>query len=175
MTYRLLMVCTGNICRSAMAEVILAQKLRERGIEAQVDSAGVSDEEHGGPIDPRAARTLRGAGYNVPKHRAHQVKAHELADYDLVLAMTSGHYNVLERLAQRAGVENTAERQAGARDSVDIRMFRSFDPAANAGRRRDLDVPDPWYGDQSDFEATLETIEAAADSIIDHVARQTGQ
>ncbi|MDO5728470.1 MAG: low molecular weight protein-tyrosine-phosphatase [Actinomycetaceae bacterium] len=170
MTYRLLMVCTGNICRSAMAEVILNDRFKREGIDAVVDSAGISDEEHGGPIDYRAARTLKAAGYAVPHHRAHQVQANELGRYDLVLAMTSHHYNALERLAGRAGVEVRTDAPTGDETAIDLRMFRSFDASAGSPRhRRDLDVPDPWYGDQSDFEITLDTIEAAADAIVDHV------
>lgn len=170
MTYRLLMVCTGNICRSAMAEVILNDYFQREGLDAVVDSAGISDEEHGGPIDYRAAKTLKRAGYAVPHHRAHQVQARELGGYDLVLAMTSHHYNALERLAARAGVEIREGGPVGDPAVIDLRMFRSFDPAAGQVRhRRDLDVPDPWYGDQSDFEQTLETIEAAAQAIVDHV------
>ncbi|MDO5719851.1 MAG: low molecular weight protein-tyrosine-phosphatase [Actinomycetaceae bacterium] len=175
MTYRLLMVCTGNICRSAMAEIVVRDRLEEAGINAYVDSAGISDEEHGGPIDYRAQRTLTRAGYQVPHHQARQVQGHELGTYDLVLAMTSHHLSVLEHLAQHAGVDVDKETAVGAPKAVDIRMFREFDPTAPAVRhRRELDVPDPWYGDQEDFEETLRTIESAADSIVEHVARAQG-
>ena len=75
---RILMVCTGNICRSTMAHAIAEQSAARAGIPILVDSAGVSDEERGNPIDPRAARVLRGAGYDVPDHRARQVSASEL-------------------------------------------------------------------------------------------------
>lgn len=168
------MVCTGNICRSAMAEIVLNEKLRALGLDAEVDSAGISDEEHGGPIDRRAARTLRNAGYQVPSHRAHQVQPHELHDYDLVLAMTSHHYSVLENLARRANITTTTHREPGDPNTIDLRMFRAFEPGAeNSPRRRALDVPDPWYGTQEDFEHTLETIEAAAPGITNHVATQT--
>ena len=62
--YRVVMVCTGNICRSAMAQIVLAQRLRELGVsEVEVSSAGVSNEEQGNPIDYRAARLLREQGY----------------------------------------------------------------------------------------------------------------
>lgn len=175
MTYRLLMVCTGNICRSAMAEIVLRDRLEQAGIDARVDSAGISDEEHGGPIDYRAHRTLTRAGYDVPHHQAHQVQSHELGTYDLVLAMTSHHMSVLERLAQRAGIDVQKDGPVGDPNVVDIRMFREFDPAAPSVRhRRELDVPDPWYGDQEDFEETLRTIESAADTIVEHVARAHG-
>ena len=56
---RVLMVCTGNICRSAMAHAILEQAAARAGVDVVVDSAGVSDEEAGNPIDRRAARVLR--------------------------------------------------------------------------------------------------------------------
>ena len=58
--YRVVMVCTGNICRSAMAQIVLAQRLRELGVsEVEVSSAGVSNEEQGNPIDYRVSRAIR--------------------------------------------------------------------------------------------------------------------
>lgn len=158
-----------------MAEIVLRDRLQQAGVDARVDSAGISDEEHGGPIDYRAQRTLTRAGYDVPQHQAHQVQAHELGTYDLVLAMTSHHMSVLEHLAQRAGVAICQDGRVGDSHVVDLRMFREFDPAAPPVRhRRELDVPDPWYGDQEDFEETLRTIESAADSIVEHVAHANG-
>ena len=65
---RVLMVCTGNICRSTMAHQVLDEAVAAGGLSGavRVDSAGVSDEEHGNPIDPRAARVLRAHGHGVP-------------------------------------------------------------------------------------------------------------
>ena len=67
MSYRVLMVCTGNICRSVMAEEILREAAEQRGLDVVVDSAGISDEEHGHGIDSRAARALREGGYRSPR------------------------------------------------------------------------------------------------------------
>ncbi|WP_279071470.1 hypothetical protein [Microbacterium lacticum] len=82
-----------------------------------VDSAGISDEEHGNPIDPCAARVLREAGHRVPDHRARQVSAAELDSWDLVLAMTRQHLRALECLAERVGVEVHSWVQRAARET----------------------------------------------------------
>jgi Protein-tyrosine-phosphatase len=129
MTLRVLMVCTGNICRSTMAQEVLAEQVGDAGLDVSVDSAGISDEEHGNPIDPRAARVLREAGHRVPDHQARQVRADELGSWDLVLAMTRQHLAALERLVRRAGVEEEADPAPGDHHAVDLRMYRSFDPA----------------------------------------------
>ncbi|WP_199422623.1 low molecular weight protein-tyrosine-phosphatase [Actinotalea solisilvae] len=154
-------VCTGNICRSPMAEVVLRARLAEAGLAdvVDVDSTGTSDEEHGRPIDPRARRVLAAHGYEVPEHRARRVDAVDLAARDLVLPMTATHAAALRRLARG---------DAGLTDR--IRMFRSFDPAAPTdGPEHVLDVDDPWYGEESGFETTLAEVEAAVDGIVAHV------
>ncbi|NAZ83898.1 low molecular weight phosphotyrosine protein phosphatase [Kineococcus sp. R8] len=159
-------VCTGNICRSPMAEVVLRRRFAEAGLAAEVvvDSAGISDEEDGGPVDRRARAVLADAGYDVPAHRAHQASRREIGERDLLLAMTARHARWLR-------TEAPDEAAAGR-----VRMYRSFDPAAAAVEGPDavadesaLDIADPWYGDRSDFEVTLAQVEAAADAIVAHV------
>ena len=82
----------------------------------------------------------------------------ELQRWDLILAMTSSHLRALERLA-------------GGPDPK-IRMFREFEVSGEEfSHGRDLDVPDPWYGDYSDFEATRETIENCTPAIIEYIMR----
>ncbi|WP_306298848.1 low molecular weight protein-tyrosine-phosphatase [Cellulomonas iranensis] len=162
--YRVMTVCTGNICRSPMAEVVLRQRFADAGLGdvVEVDSTGVSDEEHGNPVDPRARAVLRRHGYPTGDgHRARQVRASELAERDLVLPMTAAHARALRRLVD--GDPALTDR---------IRMLRTFDPAAPAEPGQPehvLDVDDPWYGPDSGFETTLAEIEAAADGIVAHV------
>lgn len=174
--YRIAMVCTGNICRSVMAHVVLTDRLVTAGLgpDVIVTSSGVSDEEHGNPIDPRARRLLRERGYGVGDdlaaraadtviigHRAHRVSDAELAGHDLLLAMTSAHRRELVRRAEQVGAP--VER---------VRMFRAFDPTAPAGADgRELDVPDPWYGTMADFVDTLEVVERVCDALVGALSR----
>ena len=177
--YLVLMVCTGNICRSVMAHQMLLETARAQGVDIDVDSAGVSDEERGNPVDRRAARALREAGYQVPNHRARQIQVGELGRWDLILAMTGNHLRAVERLLECEQSCRSALAADGGSASVavrpEVKMFREFDPeVSSAGRTsahplRDLDVPDPWYGDYADFVETRDTIERSLPALIEYV------
>ncbi|MDU0968522.1 MAG: low molecular weight protein-tyrosine-phosphatase [Actinomycetaceae bacterium] len=150
---RVLMVCTGNICRSFMAEVVLADAARRAGRpDIEVDSVGVSDEEEGNGPDRRAVRVLREAGYAVPPHRARQISRGDLTQSDLVLAMTDGHYRALRRLAERLGLSDA--------QAPRIAMYRDWDPQGSGN------VPDPWYGDMDDFVDTLDCVERVTPALL---------
>ena len=158
--FRVMTVCTGNICRSPLAEVVLRARFERAGLGdlVVVDSGGTSSEELGNPIDPRAVKALEDAGYAAPVREAHQVTSRDIAARDLLLPMTSRHAEHLRR------------RAATGADAAKVRMYRSFDPAAPVGgAERDLDVADPWLGGAEDFRFTVEQVEAAADGIVAHV------
>ena len=162
---RVLIVCTANQCRSPMAEIVLRQRLDAAGLgdEVLVDSSGISDEEHGNPVDRRARAVLRAHGYDGGDgHRARRVRAEDLTARDLVLPMTSVHARALRRLAGPDPVE------VGR-----VVMYRRFDPDAPAvddpRMEHLLDIDDPWYGGPDDFEACLAQIEAGADGVVAHV------
>ena len=143
----LVTVCSGNICRSPMAEKMLVAALADAGLAGRVlvTSAGVGDWHVGEPMDPRAADTLTARGYGTD-HVARQIDG-TTADADLVLAATNDHARDL----LRAGVP--AER---------VRLLRSFDPAAPEG----AEVPDPYYGGDEGFDEVLAMIEAATPGIV---------
>ena len=138
-------VCTGNICRSPMAAIVVGEHLRRAGLsDVVVTSAGVGPWHVGKPADPRAAQTLAEHGYPT-EHVAAQVDAEHLAA-DLLVALDAGHLADLRAL----GAEN-------------VRLLRSFDPDAGA----ELDVPDPYYGGRDGFTEVLAMIEAAAPALVD--------
>ena len=163
--YRVMTVCTGNICRSPMAEIVLRGRFEAAGLgdAVVVDSSGVVDEEHGNPVDRRARAVLAERGHPTGEgHRARQVTTDDVRSRDLILAMTTRHARVLRDLADRG--------DGNAR----IRMYRSFDPAAAGLLENKLDIADPWYGGPHDFEVCLAEIEAAADGVVDFVRAELG-
>ena len=136
-------VCSGNICRSPMAENMFAHQIAQRGLAdvVRVSSAGTGDWHTGAGADDRAVRVLRERGYPTA-HRAAQVGADHLSA-DMVVALGRNHLRMLTDF----GVQPDR-----------LRMLRSFDPRSGAHA---LDVEDPYYGDHADFEDVFTVIDAA--------------
>lgn len=136
-------VCTGNICRSPMAEKMFAHQIAERGLNGavRVTSAGTADWHVGKGADERTSRVLRAHGYPTDHHAA-QIGADHLAA-DLLVALGRNHAWLLRGLGVPAGR---------------IRMLRSFDPRSGTAV---LDVEDPYYGGHRDFEQVFAVIAAA--------------
>lgn len=162
-TYRICVVCTGNICRSPMLEFLLREAFERDGLADRVvvDSAGTSAEELGNHADARTLSVLARNGHadwGGRMHRARQIDRSWLDRRDLILAADSRHLRQLQRLA-------------GDRDT-DIRLIRSFDPAAvSAGT---LDVDDPWYGSTRAFDQTYAELRDAVPGIVAHVRAELG-
>ncbi len=143
-------VCSGNICRSPIAEKVLAAHLERAGLAAavRVRSAGTGGWHVGEPVDPRAGEVLRRRGYS-DRHTARQVDE-ELLAADLLVALDREHVAALRRLLP---------------DPDRVRLLRSFDPTAPPG----AGVPDPYYGGRGGFDDVLEMIEAAAPGLVEWV------
>ncbi|MDC0768445.1 low molecular weight protein-tyrosine-phosphatase [Streptomyces sp. HD] len=157
MTYRVCFVCTGNICRSPMAESVFRARVEEAGLGGlvEVDSAGTGGWHEGDPADPRTASVLEEHGYDSG-HAARQFQQSWFARLDLVIALDAGHLKALRRLAP------------SPEDAAKVRLLRSYDPAAGD----DLDVPDPYYGGRDGFEECLEMVEAASTDLLAAVREQ---
>lgn len=149
----LLMLCWGNICRSPMAERVAQSVAEESGLDLLVSSAGVSSEESGRGMDSRARRTLAAHGYDGEGHTARQLTADMLAGVDLVVAAEQYHLDRIEPLL------------ATLDDRPEVALVSDFDPEANPGDP----LPDPWYGDQDDFEGTLAVLERATPAMLERL------
>ncbi|WP_159769929.1 low molecular weight protein-tyrosine-phosphatase [Streptomyces sp. HM190] len=157
MTYRVCFVCTGNICRSPMAESVFRARTQEAGLDGlvEVDSAGTGGWHEGEPADPRTVSVLEAHGYGSD-HTARQFHASWFSRLDLVIALDAGHMRALRHLAPTPA------------DADKVRLLRSYDPAAG----HDLDVPDPYYGGMDGFEECLELVEAASEGLLTAVREQ---
>jgi protein-tyrosine phosphatase len=159
---RVCFVCSGNICRSPTAEVVLSALARDAGLEhlVTVDSAGTGDWHAGDEMDDRSRATMADAGYDVPPHVAKQFAAELFGRRDVVVALDSGHRKALLWLA-----DETAD-PAAARAKVV--MLRDFDPQLAPGEP--TDVADPYYGGPRGFLNVLEQIERSCARLLAAIA-----
>jgi protein-tyrosine phosphatase len=136
-----LTVCIGNICRSPMAEVVLADRLRRRGLHVKVESAGIGALV-GRPADPIAQALVAERGLDLSGHRARQLTPELIRGFELIL--------VMETEQQRAVV--------------------SMLPAARGrvhciGRWGKFEVPDPYRQPRPAFERALALIDRGVDDL----------
>lgn len=146
---RVLFVCSGNICRSPLAEALFRGLVAEAGLAHRfaVDSAGMHDYHEGERADPRTRRVGRRHGVDVTSV-ARPVEDADFDRFDLIVAMDRGHRRAL---LARAGSERAAK----------IHLMREYDPAADGP-----DVPDPYNGDDPGFEDVHAILEAACRGLL---------
>ncbi len=146
------MVCMGNICRSPMAEGILRDLARARDIDIRIDSAGTIGNHVGESPDHRAQACMHGHGGNISDLRARQVRANDLTDFDLVLAMDEDNLMDLHKL--------TTDRSLQAKAQL-IMDFAPDHPLR--------EVPDPYYGGPDGFEQVYDMLTDACDRLLDEL------
>lgn len=149
---RILFVCLGNICRSPMAEGIMRQLSRDRGIALELDSAGTGGWHAGEAPDRRAQAAMRRRGMDISDLRARQVKAQDFDRFDLILAMDADNLSELRRIAPSPGLAAKASR---IMDHTQERELR--------------DVPDPYYGGDEGFDAVGDMLTIACNRILDGI------
>ena len=145
---RLLFVCTGNICRSPLAEAIFRHQAEQagRGADFEVDSAGTHGYHEGEPADPRARRVGASRGVAVASI-AREVRDSDFKHFDLILALDRGH---LRELRARCPVP--------LRDR--IRLMRDFGDTPGG------DVPDPYYSGEETFEEVFDLLDGCCRGLL---------
>ena len=148
---RVLFICHGNICRSPMAEFILKDMVKKKGMENSflIASCATSREEIGNSLHPGARAKLDEMGIPHKKRAAVQLTKEDYEKYDLILGM------------DRANISNI------------LRIIGS-DPQEKVHRLLDFtelprDIADPWY--TGDFEITYAEIKAGCAALLKHLRR----
>ncbi len=149
------MVCTGNICRSPMAEGLMREKSKQAGLGVVVDSCGFEPFHLNDPPDDRAIYEMKKHGIDIANHTMRLFRQADFDLFDFIYVMDQSHYRNVIRYA----------RSESDRKKVDYIMN-----AAGHGNNRH--VPDPYYGRQSDFETTYSLLDQATDAIINELSKR---
>ena len=159
MSFRVLLVCMGNICRSPAAEGVLRKYIQNNklGDMVEVDSAGTHGYHVGEAPDSRTQRSAAMRGYNLSQMRARKVARQDVDYFDLILAMDKSNLDNLRRMAPPEAHER-------------IKLFMDFSKNFD-----DDEVPDPYYGLGHGFDLVLDMIEDASQGLVDELKKKLGR
>jgi protein-tyrosine phosphatase len=144
MPIKILMVCLGNICRSPLAEGLLASKLpKDKFI---VDSAGTGNYHIGKQPDQRSILTAQKNGLDITNQKGRQFSSNDFDYFDYIFVMDSSNYDDVILLAKSEAHKNKVEM-----------ILNHLFPGEN------VDVPDPYYGLQNGFDMVYEMLDEACD------------
>jgi protein-tyrosine phosphatase len=150
MPTKILFVCLGNICRSPLAEAIFVHKIKELGLDSDfvAQSCATSDYQIGDPPDPRTIRNGLEHGIEI-NHVCRQLSAKDLDSFDYVLAMDQSNLRNIMSLPNAVGNRHK------------IGLMRTYDYSG-----KNLDVPDPYHGNDKDFQEVFDILDRSIESFI---------
>lgn len=151
-----LFVCTGNICRSPTAEGVFRHAAKERGLSDHfiIDSAGTGGWHIGHGPDPRSVATALARGVDISSLRARQLALDDFTRFDHLIALDQTHLDFMTRMKP-------------AQASAQLSLLMAHDLS---GKWRD--VPDPYYGGQSDFDHAYDLILQGVEELLETLLPQ---
>jgi protein-tyrosine phosphatase len=152
------MVCLGNICRSPLAEGILTHKLAQANLKVVVDSAGLINYHTGELPDHRSIAVAKKYGIDISKQRARTFVKNDLKEFDFIFAMDHKNFENLQEYASNKEEENK------------IHLLLDF-----AGIKTSQSVPDPYYGNASDFENVFQLLDEACTKVTEKLKVHTSK
>jgi protein-tyrosine phosphatase len=146
---KILMVCLGNICRSPLAEGILQKKIKEAGLNWQVDSAGTNGLHNGEQPHRLSQKVALQNGVDISNQCSRQFVQEDFDRFDKIYAMAKDVVEEMEWIAkEKFNIKK-----------VDLLLNELY-----LGQNRD--VPDPWYGTEAGYHKVFEMIDKACDALI---------
>lgn len=152
---KVLFVCLGNICRSAMAEGVLKKKAKEQGLTIEVDSAGTSSYHIGEAPDKRMQAKALEHDIDISNQRARQFTRNDFESFDYIFAMDESNKNNILRLANSEADRNKVE------------MFLNY-----SYPNQNMSVPDPYYGGEQGFEDVYQLLNEACDRFLEELSHE---
>ncbi len=143
---KVLFVCLGNICRSAMAQGVLESKAKQHNLNIYVDSAGTSSYHIGEAPDKRMQKKAIEYDIDISNQRARQITANDFDQFDYIFAMDNSNYRNIIALA------NSKE------DKQKVSLFLNY-----THPEQEKAVPDPYYGGEEGFEKVYQLLNDACD------------
>jgi protein-tyrosine phosphatase len=144
---KILMVCLGNICRSPLAQGILEEKVKSKGLDWEVDSCGTGSWHVGGPPDQRSVNIGIKNGMDISNQKARQLSLEDFDQFDLILAMDSQNYQDILK-------------KGGKKYSNKVEIILNY---LHPGENRS--VPDPYFG--GGFDKVFDLLDLACDKVIE--------
>ncbi len=166
---KILFICTGNICRSPMAEFLLKDMVSKKGLADRffIVSAATSNEEYGNPVHHGTREILTRLGISCDGKTAKQMKASDYELYDYIIGMDDYNIRCIQRILQYKD-------RSLKRHKIDHETL-SYDPEHKVhklleytGSNRDID--DPWY--TGDFETAYRDIRAGCEAFLNFILQR---
>ena len=145
---RILMVCLGNICRSPIAEGVMRHKVKQNGLDWDVESAGTESYHIGEAPHRFSQKICKEHGIDISGQRAKKFTAGSFSEFDKIYAMATDVYDEMRRIGG-----------AGA-DMSNVALFLNELGVKNGS------VPDPYYGTEEGYKTVYEMIDKTCDAII---------
>src|SRR5215210_8464499 len=151
---RILFVCTGNICRSPVAQGVFENVVRREGLadKITVDAAGTHGFYHAGePPDPRAQKSVLARGIDISGQRARLLDPEDCRRFDYILTMDEENYRTVSALCRGNAV---------------VRPFLNYASGP------ETEVPDPYQGGPEGFQHALGLIEEASEGLLQKIRQR---
>jgi protein-tyrosine phosphatase len=150
---KILFVCLGNICRSPLAEGIMLHYIQKYNLPLIVDSAAIAPYHIGEHPDRRTILNAKKHNIDLSSLVARQFKYSDFLEFDKIYVMDESHYNHLKQMAKDKNLMK----------KVDYLMNVLY-PAQN------IEIPDPYYGTEQDFENVFQMIHSACKKLVEQYA-----
>jgi protein-tyrosine-phosphatase len=163
--FHVLFVCTGNTCRSPMAEGILKKLLEERNVKGIAVSSAGTHGLHNAPASLFAIQVAKARQVDISEHRSQELNPQMLQQADIILVMSEEHLTFIKRLDDKA-----------TRRACLLRAFALLKPESNEAKDPGvLSIKDPIGGSPEDYEKSFYQIEREIERIIPELLRLAGK